>query len=59
MDAGVLHSLENNNIYVMGANVPKVQIIWGFLLRGLIATGSNVSSFELLHFQYQNLCFPA
>lgn len=45
---GVLHSPgHRNNIYVMGATIPVAQIVWGFLLKGLISTRSNVSRSEL------------
>lgn len=49
MVAGVRHSPgHGKNIYIMGTTVPIVQIVRAFLLRGLISTGSNVSSSELL-----------
>lgn len=50
MDVGTLDSPghNSNNFCIMGSTVLVVQIVWGFLLRSLIFTGSNVSSSELL-----------
>lgn len=49
-DMGALDSPEHgsNNFCIMGSTVLIVQIVWGFLLRSLISTGSNVSSSELI-----------
>lgn len=47
---GALHSprRSDSNIYILGAEVPTVQVVWRVLLRALISPGSNVSSSELL-----------
>lgn len=49
MDVGALDSPGHgsNNSCDIGSTVLIVQIVWGFLLRSLISTSSNVSSSEL------------
>jgi len=45
---GVLHSPgHSNNIYIMDTTIHVVQIVWIFLFKSLISTGSSVSRSEL------------
>lgn len=56
---GVLHSPgHSNSIYIMGTTIRVVQIVWIFLFKSLISTGSSVSRSELFRvtFSIAKIC---